>query len=183
MRDEIRQVVERFRSRELPRDAVYFERLREDLETLITALRKSTRHNLSFEPPIDLYNFYHLQLPLDREVQALPLISKPRKVLRGVAQDGRSAHFLHVLLSTHSRWTCTYWETFLGPEFKQEFRLEDSGTAEKELLAQVQKELERHGWAWLPPAEGSEPVPDMEPLWPHLEGPVLVRHVLCPGCD
>lgn len=186
MLDEIQEVIRQFQARELPRDAEYFQRRRDEVNALVDALQEQTGRSISWEPPMDLFNFYHLQLPVDSELHVAQLYGKSNNLLQRLADQGQSTNFLHLLVSTFSRWVGTYWQRFpcIGGGFQEEILWADNfeSADEQHLLQVVKSVLEAHGWLWLPSAEGAEIVPEAEPIWPLSEGAVLVRHILFPGC-
>ena len=183
MRDIVQQGVNQFLASQLPSDEGYYQRKNQEVAQLVEVLEQLTNRNISWEPPVDMFNFYHLQLPVDPRLD-VPLYNITVDQLQDLVAQGRPTSFLHLLISTFSPFACTYWSRYFPPELEEtissEVTFQDS--AEEQLFEQVQQKLEEHGWLWLPSAEAAEPVPEAPPPWPYKEGQALVRHILFPGC-
>jgi len=186
MRAELQQAIDRFLKRDLPTDAEYYQQRREEVAALVDTLEQHTGRHISWEPPVDLFNFYHLQIPLHTEAQAAPLYGKSIALLRRLSAKGGSSSFLHVLVSVFSRWLCIYWERHRRNkrDFEVIYTIADTteNLDEQTLLAQVKHVLDEQGWLILTPEEGAKVVPDAAPIWPERSQSPSVRHILFPGC-
>ena len=185
MRPEIEDVLRQFQTGELPSDAQYFRLHGKEVELIVASLATQTERDVSWEAPVDLFNFYHLQLAVDPSLHS-PLYGKSQELLRRLIDEGRSASFLHLLLSTFSRWMFAYWQRFSRDNGAIEETIslqhDPHNHGEKEMLKAVQQSLVTHGWQLLTPEEANEPVLGASPVWPQTDGPALVRHMLFPGC-
>lgn len=183
MRDIVKRAVSQFLAGELPSDEDYYKQKNQEVARLVEALEQLTGRSISWEPRVDMFNFYHLQIPVDFKLD-VPLYEITIDQLEELVLQGRATSFLHLLISTFTPWICTYWSRYFPPELEEtvssEVSFEDS--AEEQLFEQVRQKIEEHGWLWLPPAEAVEPIPEAPPPWPYQEGPALVQHILFPGC-
>ncbi len=183
MRNIVQQEVSKFLAGKLPIDESYYQRQNQEVERLVETLEQLTKRNISWEPPIEEFGFYHLLLPVDLKLD-VPLYGKTIDLLEKLVDEERSTSFLHLLISFVSRFTCIYWARYFPPDFEEtistELTFQDS--AEELLFEQVQQKLEEDGWLWLPPAEAAEVVPNAPPPWPYKEGSALVMHIIFPGC-
>jgi hypothetical protein len=183
MRDIVQQGVSQFLAGEFPSDESHYQRQHQQVSQLVKALEQLTKRNVAWEPPIEVFSFYHLQLPVDLNLD-VPLYGKTIDQLEQLVDEQRSTSFLHLLISFVSRFVCTYWTRYFPPELQETTSTEATcqDALEEQLFEQVQQKLEEHGWLWLPPTEADEPVPEAAPPWPYKEGQALVRHILFPGC-
>jgi hypothetical protein len=183
MRDIVQQRVSQFLAGEFTTDESYYQRQHQEVSQLVKALEQLTKRKIAWEPPIEVFGFYHLQLPVDVNLD-VQLYGKTIDELEQLVDEQRSTGFLHLLISFVGKCVCTYWQRFFAPELQETISTEATcqDAVEEELFEQVQQKLEEHGWLWLPPAEAAEPVPEAPPPWPNKEGQSLVRHILFPGC-
>ena len=183
MRNIVQQVVSQFLAGKLPRDESYYQRKNQEVVRLVEELEQFAKRNISWERPVDMLNFYRLQIPVEIGLD-VPLSEITIDDLQDLVDRGRSTTLLQVLISTYSRFAYTYWVRFFPPELEETISSEVTfhDGAEEHRFEQVQQQLEEHGWIWLPPAEAAEPVPGAPPPWPYKEGSALVRHIIFPGC-
>lgn len=183
MRTIVQQGVNQFLAGEFPRDKHYYQQQHQEVAQLVKALEQLTKRTIAWEPPIEVFSFYHLQLPVDLHLHVL-LYGKTIDQLEELVAQRRSTSFLHLLVSFANKFVCTYWTRYFPPDLAETISTEATcqDAAEQLLFQQVQQKLEEHGWLWLPPAEAAEPVPEAAPPWPYKEGQALVRHILFPGC-
>ncbi|RIK57205.1 MAG: hypothetical protein DCC57_02155 [Chloroflexi bacterium] len=179
MRKEVQETVHQFLAGALPRDPEFYRLHRYGVERLVGAIETQTGPLVTWEPPIDLFNFYHLQLPaLAGE--------RPKKRIGRRTLLAQATATLHILLSTYSHWAYSYWQ---HNSHRQDSLRQDAATGaaqqgpvESELFRLVQQVLGAQGWELLTQEEADEIVPDAQPTWPLATGPVFVRHLLFPGC-
>ena len=183
MRDLVKQVVNQFLTRQLPRDQEYYQQKKQDVIKLLEALEQSTGRNISWEPPVDMLNLFRLQIPVDSRLD-IPISEITTDDLQELLIQGRSTSLLQLLISNFSRFTYMYWLRFVPPELEENISTEMNfqDLAEEQLFEQVQQKLEELDWLLLSPAEAAEPVPEAPPPWPFKEGLPLVRHIIFPGC-
>ncbi|MCP2728225.1 hypothetical protein [Limnofasciculus baicalensis] len=183
MADIVQIEVSQFLAGEFPSDESYYQRQNQEVTRLVETLEQLTGRNISWEPPIEEFGFYHLLLPVDLKLD-VPLYGKTIDLLEQLVDEERSTSFLHLLISFVSRFTCIYWSRYFPPNLEETISSEATfqDSAEESLFEQVQQKLEENGWIWLPPAEAAEIVPGAPPPWPYKEGSALVRHIIFPGC-
>lgn len=63
-----------------------------------------------------MFNFYHLQIPIDKDLTA----------------EGRSTNFLHILISNFSNFAMTCWTYFLATDFNELIAMDLSSDNSKE---------------------------------------------------
>jgi hypothetical protein len=178
MRKEVQETVRQFLAAELPREVAFYRLQQQAVEALVEAIEVQAGPLVTWEPPVDLLNFYHLQLPVLSG-------GRPRQRLSRRAVRAQTTAILHILLSTYSRWAYCYWEQALTQDADTpDMGLPDDvqSPAWRELIGQVQQAFDEQGWRLLAPAEANEVAPAAQPTWPLTPGPVLVRHLLFPGC-
>jgi hypothetical protein len=179
MRKEVQETVRQFLAAELPREVAFYRLQRQAVEALVDAIEAQAGPLVTWEPPVDLLNFYHLQLPVLSG-------GRPRQRLSRRAARAQTTAILHILLSTYSCWAYCYWEQASTQEEADTpgMGIPDDvrAPARRELIGQVQQAFDDQGWQLLAPAEADEEVPAARPTWPQTTGPVLVRHLLFPGC-
>lgn len=184
MRDVVKQAIEKFSSRELPRDPAFYQERRQQVLQLVETIQLSTERHISWEPPIDLFNFYHLQIPVDRDLE-IPLYEITVDLVEGLANENRSTSFFHLLISNFSPFTFIYGVRFLPSDFQESIFAESSfqNSLEEELFEMIQENIEKEGWVFLSSSEANEIVSDIPSPWPHRGENVLVKHILFPGCS
>lgn len=183
MRDSVKQAVVKFISGDLPRDSKFFQQRRQRVSQLVKSI-KNTGYYIAWEPPIDMFNFYHLQIPVDKTLE-VPLYEITIDLVEKLFNEDRATSFLHLLVSNFSCFTFAYWTRFLPHDFQESISIEQSfqDLKEAELFELVQQNIENQGWVLLSSSEANEPVPDAYSPWPNREEAALVKHILFPGCS
>ncbi len=183
MREIVKQTIEKFSSHELPKDPAFYQTRRQHVSQLVEAIRFSTKRHISWEAPIDLFNFYHLQISVDQNLE-IPLYDITIDLLEGLVAENRSTSFLHFLTSNFGSFIFFYGIRFLPFDFQESVFTESSfqDPLEENLFKLVQKDAENKGWIFLTSPEANEVVPNLISPWPSREKEVLVKHVLFPGC-